>query len=181
MSERQTDTRSRIQQVALELFSEHGYEKTALREIAERLGVTKAALYYHFKTKEDIVVSIIDDGAKKLDDLIDWAEDQPRTVETRREIVRRFAATMQGQRKLMRFFQENQPAMRDLPIGDTMKRRLVGLFELLTDKNAPIADQVRARLSLFAINASMFAAQDLDATDDAIDAAALEVALDLTR
>src|SRR5262249_20860254 len=44
-----SDTRARIQQVALELFAEQGYEKTSLREIAERLDVTKAALYYHFK------------------------------------------------------------------------------------------------------------------------------------
>src|SRR5215469_16465337 len=47
-------TRERIQAIALELFAEQGYEKTSLREIAERLGVTKAALYYHFKSKEDI-------------------------------------------------------------------------------------------------------------------------------
>src|SRR5256886_10805033 len=53
-----TDTRSRVQKVALELFAEQGYEKTSLREIAERLGVTKAALYYHFKSKEDIVHSL---------------------------------------------------------------------------------------------------------------------------
>src|SRR5215475_13717231 len=46
------DTRERIQSIALELFAEQGYEKTSLREIAERLGVTKAALYYHFRSKE---------------------------------------------------------------------------------------------------------------------------------
>src|SRR5215831_17309726 len=33
------DTRTRIQRIALELFTEHGYEATSLREIAERLGV----------------------------------------------------------------------------------------------------------------------------------------------
>ena len=41
---RRGDTRARIQRVALELFAEQGYERTSLREIAERLGVTKAAL-----------------------------------------------------------------------------------------------------------------------------------------
>ena len=46
------DTRARIQQVALELFAERGYDKTSLREIAERLDVTKAALL-HFKSKEE--------------------------------------------------------------------------------------------------------------------------------
>src|SRR5207249_3794900 len=56
------DTRSRIQEVALELFTEKGYDQTSLREIAERLDVTKAALYYHFKTKEDIVASFVETG-----------------------------------------------------------------------------------------------------------------------
>ena len=55
--------------MALELFAEQGYEKTSLREIAERLGVTKAALYYHFKSKEDIVHSFTDDYFAEIDDL----------------------------------------------------------------------------------------------------------------
>ena len=53
-----SDTRARIQQVALELFAEQGYDKTSLREIAERLDVTKAALYYHFKSKELSLIHI---------------------------------------------------------------------------------------------------------------------------
>jgi AcrR family transcriptional regulator len=52
------DTRQRILDVALDLFVEQGYEKTSLREIAERVGVTKAALYYHFQSKEDIVTTL---------------------------------------------------------------------------------------------------------------------------
>ena len=66
-----TDTRARVQKVALELFAEQGYEKTSLREIAGRLGVTKAALYYHFKSKEDIVHSFTDDYFAEIDALVD--------------------------------------------------------------------------------------------------------------
>src|SRR5579875_3578743 len=50
--------RERILDVALELFNAQGYDKTSLREIAERLGVTKAALYYHFERKEDILLEL---------------------------------------------------------------------------------------------------------------------------
>ncbi len=71
---RRGDTRQRIQDVALELFAEQGYEKTSLREIAERLDVTKAALYYHFKTKEDIIVSLFEDLTKPIEDLIEWGQ-----------------------------------------------------------------------------------------------------------
>src|ERR1700719_4298555 len=80
-----SDTRARIQQVALELFAEQGYDKTSLREIAERLDVTKAALYYHFKSKEDIVRSLVEDYIGQIDALILWANAQPRTAETRHE------------------------------------------------------------------------------------------------
>src|SRR6266851_6340097 len=66
------DTRTRIQQVALELFAEQGYDKTSLREIAGRLAVTKAALYYHFKSKEDIVRSLVEDYFGQIDALIAW-------------------------------------------------------------------------------------------------------------
>ena len=50
--------RERILDVSLELFNEQGYDKTSLREIAERLDVTKAALYYHFERKEDILLEL---------------------------------------------------------------------------------------------------------------------------
>src|ERR1700728_3155712 len=51
-------TRERILDIALELFNEKGYENTSLREIAERLGTTKAALYYHFERKQDILLEL---------------------------------------------------------------------------------------------------------------------------
>src|SRR4029434_8120832 len=76
-------TRERIQEVALELFTEHGYEATSLREIAERLGVTKAALYYHFKTKDDIVTSFMEDRAAAVEEIVAWGKAQPPTADTR--------------------------------------------------------------------------------------------------
>lgn len=53
-----SDTRERILDVALELFTDQGYDKTSLREIAERLGITKAALYYHFERKDDMLLAL---------------------------------------------------------------------------------------------------------------------------
>jgi AcrR family transcriptional regulator len=51
-------TRERILDIALELFSSQGYDKTSLREIADRLGFTKAAIYYHFASKADILMAL---------------------------------------------------------------------------------------------------------------------------
>jgi len=51
-------TRERILDVALERFTRKGYAETSLREIAEELGVSKAALYYHFASKQDILLAL---------------------------------------------------------------------------------------------------------------------------
>jgi AcrR family transcriptional regulator len=54
------DTRARILAVASELFTEQGYDATSLRQIADRLGFTKAALYYHFPSKEELLVALLE-------------------------------------------------------------------------------------------------------------------------
>src|SRR5438105_9420972 len=112
-----TDTRSRVQKVALELFAEQGYEKTSLREIAERLGVTKAALYYHFKSKEDIVHSFTDDYFAAIDALLDWANDQPRSDETRREVLDRYVGMVLAGSEVFRFLEQNRAAMQTMETG----------------------------------------------------------------
>jgi AcrR family transcriptional regulator len=54
-----SDTRARIQDVARELFTEKGVQRTSLQDIAQRLGITKPALYYHFDSREELVRSIL--------------------------------------------------------------------------------------------------------------------------
>ena len=146
---RRGNTRQRIQDVALELFSEQGYDKTSLREIAEQLEVTKAALYYHFKTKEDIVISLFQDLARPIDELIAWAEEQPRTLETKQELIRRYSESLRSAEPLFRFMQENQAAVRDLSIGETFKSRMLTLFGLLKEPESELTDQVRCITALF--------------------------------
>src|SRR6202022_3269600 len=51
-------TRNQVLVTALELFTTQGYEGTSLRQIAERLGMTKAAVYYHFPAKEHLLVEL---------------------------------------------------------------------------------------------------------------------------
>jgi AcrR family transcriptional regulator len=55
---RPTDTKARIQAVARELFMQQGVQQTSLRQIADRLGITKPALYYHFDSREALVASM---------------------------------------------------------------------------------------------------------------------------
>ncbi|MFD9390253.1 TetR/AcrR family transcriptional regulator [Streptomyces sp. NPDC060000] len=177
--QRRGNTRQRIQDVALELFAEQGYEKTSLREIAERLEVTKAALYYHFKTKEEIIVGIFTDLTKPIEDLIDWGRSQPHTLETKQELVRRYSRALSEATPLFRFMQENQATVRELQIGDSFKDRMRGLRDIIIDTDAPLTDQVRCVSAIFTLHAGMFFLQDLEGDPEDKRAAVLEVAIDL--
>ncbi|MFI7498869.1 TetR/AcrR family transcriptional regulator [Streptomyces sp. NPDC049687] len=177
--QRRGNTRQRIQDVALELFAEQGYEKTSLREIAERLEVTKAALYYHFKTKEEIIVGIFTDLTKPIEELIEWGREQPHTLETKHEMVRRYSQALADAAPLFRFMQENQATVRELEIGDSFKDRMRGLRDIFIDPDAPLTDQVRCVSAIFTLHAGMFFLQDIDGDPEEKRAAVLEVAVDL--
>jgi AcrR family transcriptional regulator len=176
---RRGNTRQRIQDVALELFAEQGYEKTSLREIAERLEVTKAALYYHFKTKEEIIVSIFEDLTKPIEDLIEWGRRQPHTLETKQELVRRYSDTLSAAAPLFRFMQENQATVRELSIGEMFKNRMMDMRDIIIDPDADMVDQVRCVSALFTMHAGMFLLKDLEGDPEDKRKAVLEVATDL--
>jgi AcrR family transcriptional regulator len=177
--QRRGNTRQRIQDVALELFAEQGYEKTSLREIAERLDVTKAALYYHFKTKEEIIVSLFEDLTRPIEDLIEWGRSQPHTLATKQEVVRRYSRVLADAEPLFRFMHDNQGTVRDLRIGDIFKDRMRDLRDILIDPKADLVDQVRSVSAMFTLHAGMFLMQDLEGDFEKKRTAVLEVALDL--
>jgi AcrR family transcriptional regulator len=183
LSAPRTDTRSRVQKVALELFAEQGYEKTSLREIAERLGVTKAALYYHFRSKEDIVHSFTDDYFAEIDALVEWAKDQPTSDQTRRAILDRYVGIVLDGSEVFRFLEQNRAAMQAMEVGkDRLARfrgRLDALVDLLAGPGAPLRDRVRATTAILAVGATcMFYLQQVD-DPDKLRAIALEIATDL--
>ncbi|MFE5238550.1 MULTISPECIES: TetR/AcrR family transcriptional regulator [unclassified Streptomyces] len=176
---RRGNTRQRIQDVALELFAEQGYEKTSLREIAEQLQVTKAALYYHFKTKEDILVSIFEDLNRPIEELLEWGRGQPRTLETKKQILIRYSEALKAAQPLFVFMQENQAAVRELSIGRTIKHRAISLVDLIKDPDAALTDQVRCFSALFTMHAGMMALRDAEGDPEEKRKAALEVAIEL--
>jgi AcrR family transcriptional regulator len=177
------DTRERIQSIALELFAEQGYEKTSLREIAERLGVTKAALYYHFRSKEDIVRSFTEDYRAEVEAVIAWGASQPPTPQTRAEILARYADIVTRRLAVIRFMQQNQATMHTLVSGARGKllfrEQFMSLCDLLAPPGAPLADRVRAITAVIAIGMSPMILQREAASPGELHDAALGVAREL--
>jgi AcrR family transcriptional regulator len=175
------DTRTRIQEIALRLFTEQGYEATSLREIAEELGVTKAALYYHFKTKEDIVASLADLRVAELEELLTWVKTQPKTAATRRELVERYAGRLKHSRymEIARFMERNQTALRDHPKIHRMREVMLEMTSELSEPSDPLAVRISRSMALFTLHAAKWMAQDESLTDEEIAKASQEVALRL--
>lgn len=64
------DTRRRILDTALAMFAEHGYAGTSVRDIAEELGITKAAVHYHFSAKEQLVEALLEPMLERLEAVV---------------------------------------------------------------------------------------------------------------
>ena len=180
---RRHDTRARIQRVAVELFSEQGYDKTSLREIAERLDVTKAALYYHFKSKEDIVRSLVEDYMGQVDALIAWAKTLPRTPETRSEILSKYVQIVADGSDVFRMLHHNQAAVNSLAgakeRGSVFRERMTGLVEAITEPDADMQERLRATMALGSVSVGwmFFADQVQDRSE--LSSAVLAIASDL--
>jgi AcrR family transcriptional regulator len=78
--------REKVVAAALDLFAERGVSGTSLQMIADRLGVTKAAVYYHFRAKRDIVLAVVQPMLAELTAVIGEAE-RERSQSVRTELV----------------------------------------------------------------------------------------------
>ena len=175
-------TRERILDAALALFAEKGYDATSMREIAEQVDITKAALYYHFDGKADIVRSMLAETESRVSDLAAWARAQPRTPQVSRQVLLRWSEIMQAHGlAAFRFVMANPKVIHDLsPDGDRgMHQCLSELYTVLAAPGASVEDQLRIRLALMSINMAGLASADIDADDGEILEAARRLALDL--
>jgi AcrR family transcriptional regulator len=178
---RRTDTRARIHGAALAAFAAHGYERTTMQQIADKLGITRPALYFHYRSKEDILASIHADLAHSVDDLITWASAQPRTRTVRQEVLRRLHGLMSGPwGTFITFAQANEAAMRNLSAAAEFGQRMDIVGALLSPNDA-IEGRLKGRLALTALFMANARAQQLGGTADARMAAAVELATTLIR
>jgi AcrR family transcriptional regulator len=69
--------REQILAAAKSLFIQQGYHGLAMRQISDALGVSKAALYYHFKDKEELFVAILSANLSELEIAIDAIQAKP--------------------------------------------------------------------------------------------------------
>ncbi len=138
-------TRQRILDAALELFAGQGYQRTSVREIAERVGVTKAAVHYHFPRKVDLMLFLSEPVWRDFETAVADAERDPRP---RWELLTRWLDVMLRHRVLIRML-THDPSM--LLQEDTYLRVLTlagKAIRLIAGPDPTLTDKVRAAQSL---------------------------------
>jgi AcrR family transcriptional regulator len=156
-------TRERILDVALDLFIEKGFDKTSLREIAEQLGVTKAALYYHFASKEDILMALHlrlhDFGFEALVEL----GDEVPTAERWASLLERILDQMIANRRLFLLHERNQAAFETLHREEheaAHEDLQAKLRNVLSDGRVPVDVRIRMAASFGAVMAGILMTSD---------------------
>ena len=157
-------TRERILDIALELFIEHGYDKTSIRDIAERLGTTKAALYYHFKSKADILLELhlrLHGLGEQLLDELEALPDGDARAQAWPRLLDEFITAVDSNRDLFLLHQRNQNALEDLHNSDRHRAANDDIEQqvrrLLASSNIPAAVRVRMACSVGAVMAGLLA------------------------
>jgi AcrR family transcriptional regulator len=97
-------TRERVMEVAAAMFRERGYEKTSLNAIGEQLGVSAAALYYHFRSKDEILFAYLESGFEVVLDRTVEAMTASAPDERLRQLIRTYVLFDLGELPGSEFF-----------------------------------------------------------------------------
>ena len=144
------ETRERILDVAQELFTRQGYDKTSLRDIAERLDITKAALYYYFERKEDILLELhlrLHAMGTNLLDELEATPDGPARLAAWPRLIDGMIGFLVENRDLVLLHSRNQSAFEAL--ADSKRNRIENealearFVRVLSSSAIPLPDRVR--------------------------------------
>ena len=166
---RYSETQQRTIDAAMELFADHGVSGTSFQMIADAVGVTKAAIYHQFRTKDAIVLAVAEVGLSPLEDALNEAE-QEATPETQREFLltrvidlaikrRRWVNALQGDPVMIRLLGSHDPFI------DLMARVYSVLMGLSDDGPS---DRMRVAIISAAIGAAMVHPLVVDMDDETV-------------
>jgi AcrR family transcriptional regulator len=147
-------TQRRTLNAALELFAEHGVSGTSLQMIADRVGVTKAAIYYQFKTKDEIVLAVAEQEMAPLEQALETAEARRSRARGRETLLVEVIDTAVERRRWVRALQNDPVMIRLLAGHEPLTQLMERIYALLLDGSGPRA-RVRIAMMGAAIGATV--------------------------
>lgn len=170
-----TPAQTRILTAALALFGEHGVSGTSLQMIADSLGVTKAAVYHKFRTKDEIVFAVTEIQLVPLEQAVREAEGEPDRPRARAILLRKVIDLAVAGRRLVHVLQNDPVIVRLLAEHEPFQQLIDRMYRVVIDEDAGPEARVPAAMLVAAISGAVLhpLVQDLD--DDTLRAELLRL------
>ncbi|TVS88215.1 TetR/AcrR family transcriptional regulator [Mycobacterium helveticum] len=173
---RHSAARTRVLDAALDLFARHGVSGTSLQMIADSVGITKAAVYHQFRTKEQIVLAVTERELGRLLPALDEAEAHGNGPQAREALLVRVVEMAVRDRRLVRTLQFDPVVVRLLAEHKPFQRFMDRLYRVLLS-DAGLDGRIEAAMFSGAISATVMHPLVADIDDDTL----LDRLTDLSR
>ena len=130
----------------MDLFTTKGFGHTSLREIADRLGLTKAALYYHFPSKADLVRSLVEPFFDDVEEFLDKAEAADAISPP--QLLASYVDMLYAYRDVFVMLLRDASVLAHMDLEARSLKWLDRLLQLLVGTDATPAQQVRATVAV---------------------------------
>lgn len=144
-------TRRRLVDVAIELFRRHSVAGTSLQMISEELGLTKSAIYHHFRTRDELLSAVMEPLIDEIASIVESAE-KLRTPHARADRMLAGYASVAARHRTLLSLLSGDPGVHELlqnrsEWGDVIRRQVA----LFSDVEPGLGGQVRAALAMSGI------------------------------
>lgn len=145
----------RIITAALDLFTRHGVGGTSLQMIADAIGVTKAAVYHQFKTKDEIVLAVAEVELARLERAVDAAEAEEDRSQAIEVLLTHVIDVAVAHRHVVRTLQSDPVIVRLLAEHEPFRQLMDRLYGLLLGDDAGAEAWVQTALLSAAIGGAV--------------------------
>jgi AcrR family transcriptional regulator len=154
----------RIAQLALARFRVGGFVGTSIADLAGDLGVSKAAIYYHYRSKDALLHHLVDPLLDAIDACI---QDHHQPTRTARPLLSAYLAVLLAHQEAIPLIATDVAVLNHPRIGPRLRAQNQQLQSLLTAPDTSLSARLRAEAALGAIWRPLIAEPPLDLTDPA--------------
>jgi AcrR family transcriptional regulator len=157
----------RIARLALDRFRVGGFVGTSIADLAGALGVSKAAIYYHYRSKDTLLHHLIDPLLDAIDACIGDHTTPATSARTPRQLLGAYLTVLLAHRDVVPLVATDVAVLNHSTIGPRLRAQNQQLRALLTTPDTSVAARLRAEAALGGIWRPLIADPPLDLTDPA--------------
>ncbi|MBB2774304.1 UNVERIFIED_ORG: AcrR family transcriptional regulator [Mycolicibacterium obuense] len=165
---RRSAAQIRVLDAALDLIAENGVGGTSLQMIADRIGVTKAAVYHQFKTKEEIVIALTERELAGLEDALAAAEAEENRSRAREVLLTRVVDLAINRRRVASVLQFDPVIVRLLAEHEPFQRFIDRLYSAMLGNETGTRARVHAAMLSGVISVAVMHPLVVDIDDDTL-------------